>query len=76
MLQLSRTFHDYSITIGSRFHYDQQIKIDEIVIGPTPHIRQSQRSVFSLLVSMDLDDHDPFFNKWELFFHSISKLVI
>ena len=42
---------------------DQQIKIDEIVIGPTPHIRQSQRSVFSLLVSMDLDDHDPFFSK-------------
>ena len=32
---------------------DNPMKIDEIVVGPTPHIQQSRRSVISLLVSLD-----------------------
>ena len=39
---------------------EKPMKIDEIVEGPTPHIEQSRHSVFSLLLRMDLHEHDPF----------------
>ena len=37
-------------------HPDLPLKLDEVVIGPTPHGDQSSRAVKSLLVSQGLDN--------------------
>jgi hypothetical protein len=39
------------------------MKIEEIIVGPTPHMQQSQASVMSLLVSRDLHGNDPMAHK-------------
>jgi hypothetical protein len=42
----------YRVPIG---HSDQPLKLDEVVVGPTPHIEQSCRAVQSFLVSQELE---------------------
>ena len=34
---------------------DQPLKLDEVVIGPTPHVEQARRAAWSFLVSQDLE---------------------